>query len=150
REFRVDTAGDDLAHEVGGGEVADGGAAGVEDLQQPKVVARREARGEGLDEILTQEARGTVAVRLVDGEDARGAQAGGGDRGGDLRGVVREVVDHLDAVRATERLEAAGDAAKRRERRRHRIQRDTGGAAGGDRGECVLDIVPPGNGQREA
>jgi hypothetical protein len=63
---------------------------------------------------------------------------------------VREVVDHLDAARTTEHLEAAADALEARERRRHVVQRYAQHTAARDRRERVLHVVHTGHRQMEA
>ena len=139
----------DLGNDVGGGEIAQRGAAGIEHLQHEDMVLRPQHLREGLDEIPAQEARGSVAVRLIDGEHAGAPRLRGAERGGDLVGVVGEVVHHLHAARGADGLEAAADALEGGERPDHVRKRHIEAARRGDGRERVQDIVAAGDRQRE-
>ena len=107
--------GGDPGHQVGGRDVAGDGAAGVEDLRQPEHVVGAQGRGEGRDQGVLQEARGAEAVGLEHRQQAAAALQAGpgrGQGGGDLVGVVGEVVDHLDAAGRAQADEAPGHAAE--------------------------------------
>ena len=150
RELGLAPAAGDLGHDVGGGEVAARRAAGVEHLQHPQPVVACKLAGEGGDEILAQEARRAIAMGLVDRQHAASAEMGGLERGGDLVGVVGEIVDHRYAAGAADGLEPPPHALEARERRRHLGKRHVEGAAGGDGGERVRDIVQARHLQGEA
>ena len=77
------------ADEVAAADVARGGAARVEDLRVAKSIGRSKQTRQHLGQLGAQEARGTEAVRLEHRDDALGAGLRSGQRGGDLRPVVR-------------------------------------------------------------
>ena len=74
----------------------------------------------------------------------------GGKRGGDLVGVMREIIHHGDAARLAHGLKAPADALERAKRRDHVGKRHVERAAGGDGRKRVGDIVPARHRQAEA
>ena len=150
RELGLAPAAGDLGHDVGGGEVARSRCRRRRTPPASTAGRRPQLAGESGDEVLAQEARRAVAMRLVDGEHAACRRdARGLERGGDLVGVVGEIVDHLDAAGGADGLEPPPHALEARERRRHLGKRHAERAAGGDRGERVRDIVRARHRQRE-
>ena len=89
------------------------------------------------------------AVRLIDGQGPAAAQAGRGQGRRDLRRVVREVVDDLDAARGAEALETARHALERREAAGAVLEGHAFVDAGGDRGGGIGDVVPARHGELE-
>ena len=100
------------------------------------------SRDECLAELLVQELRARVAMRLEDADQAlRARLLGGLERRGDLRRMVRVVVDDPDAICAALRLEAALGTVEGREARRHLLEAHTDREARDDAGHRVEDIV---------
>src|SRR5262249_25566797 len=108
-----------------------------------------ELAGEGPDEVLAQEARWAITVRLVNGKHSFGPEPRRPDRGGDLLGIVGEVVDHLDGARLADGLEPASDPFEGGERLDHVGKLDAEHPRRGDGGESVGDVMRSGNREHE-
>ena len=70
RELGVSALGGDLGDDVGRGKVARRRTARVKYFEHPETVVWLKLAGENPDEVVAQEARRTVAMRLIDGEHA--------------------------------------------------------------------------------
>ena len=66
--------------------------------------------GEGGDQLVLHRPERAVAVRLEEEQQPAGEGVEGAQGGGDLVGIVPEIVDHRDAVRLADLFEAAAQA----------------------------------------
>src|SRR5690606_31882883 len=107
---------------------------------------------EGAGEVVGEVARAAVEVGLEDGHDAALGPAlrGGGQRGGDLGGVVRVVVHDERVARGALDLEAAVHAGVLRQRAGDGRERHVQLQPDGDGGERIADVVEAGRVERHA
>ena len=81
-------------------------------------------------------------------QQAAGKRVHGFERGGDLVGVVGEVVDHGDLIGGAHDLQPPADAAELAQMRRGLREADAAGLRGTQRRERVGDVVQPRHFQR--
>jgi len=99
----------DLRDDLRGADRAVHRAAEIDWVAEQDVVGGGEEAGEGLRQFCAHLPQGTVAVGLKEGEDAARMGFECFERGGDLIGIVAEIVDDGDARRAgAGDVEAAG------------------------------------------
>ena len=106
--------GDDFA----AGDAAVDRSAEIDRLGHEQNVRLVHVTREAIDQGVSHQAHRPVAVRLEHQQQTAGKVVQGLQRGGDLVGVVGEVVDHGDGVGRAHHLQSPADAAKRRPKSR--------------------------------
>ena len=99
------------------------------------------------DEFVLHLLQRAVAMRLEQHQQPAGKIMQRVERGGDLVGVMGEVVDHGDAVRLAHHFHAPPDSRKALQRRGRLRQRHAGRVAAADRGQRIGHIVAAGHAQ---
>ena len=124
------------------GDAVDGSFAGGIDIEHRDGVGG----GEGRSELIEEQLRAGIAVRLEDDMNAaKTALASGGEGGADLGGMVAVVVDNGDAVHAALELKAAVDPVVFCQAIPDFFDRDVESDADGDGSGGVANVVFAGN-----